>query len=197
MKICRKIQEIVKREILNDSKSDVASKRAGVTVDDIYDWYYKGKSDEEFREFSEFFYNHYIEHNVLWVNRMLKEGLSLEKILSEFTENFTSKDFEIWQEDGLIEKENIFVDLTEDDEEENLSLFENYQYGENSSDNKLTFDSKNSDLYSYMNKDDEEEITTKDVFFKQKNSSKSSTILKKDEKDIEKLKKEILGNKGD
>ena len=189
--------EIVKREILNDSKSDVASKRAGVTVDDIYDWYYKGKSDEEFREFSEFFYNHYIEHNVLWVNRMLKEGLSLEKILSEFTENFTSKDFEIWQEDGLIEKENIFVDLTEEDEEENLSLFENYQYGENSSDNKLTYDSKNSDLYSYMNKDDEEEITTKDVFFKQKNSSKSSTILKKDENDIEKLKKEILGNKGD
>ena len=41
---------------------------------------------------------------------MLKEDLSLEKILSKFTENFTSKDFEKWQENGLIEKENIFVD---------------------------------------------------------------------------------------
>ena len=189
--------EIVKREILNDSKSDVATKRAGVTVDDVYDWYYKGKSDEEFKEFSEFFYDHYIEHNVLWVNRLLKDGLSIEKILSKFTENFTSKDFEIWQKDGLIEKENIFVDLTEDDdEEENLSLFENYQYGENSSDNKLSLDRKNSDLYSYLNEDSDEEFSSKEVLFKRKNASKSSTILKKDdEKDIEKLKKEILGNK--
>ena len=190
--------EIVKREILNDSKSDVATKHAGVTVDDVYDWYYKGKSDEEFKEFSEFFYDHYIEHNVLWVNRLLKDGLSIEKILSKFTENFTSKDFEIWQEDGLIEKENIFVDLTEDEEEENLSLFENYQYGENSSDNKLSLDRKNSDLYSYLNEDSDEEFSSKEVLFKRKNASKSSTILKKDdEKDIEKLKKEILGNKGD
>ena len=43
--------EIVKKEILNDSKSDAAAKRAGVTVDDVYDWYYKGKSIDEFKEF--------------------------------------------------------------------------------------------------------------------------------------------------
>ena len=41
-----------------------------------------------------------------------------------------------------------------------------------------------------------EEFSSKEVLFKRKNASKSSTILKKDdEKDIEKLKKEILGNK--
>ena len=82
--------------------------------------------------------------------------------------------------------------MTEDDEEENLSLFENYQYGENSSDNKLSLDRKNSDLYSYLNEDNDEEFSSKEVLFKRKNASKSSTILKKDdEKDIEKLKKEM------
>ena len=40
---------------------------------------------------------------------MEKIMANVEKILSKFTENFTSKDFKIWQEDGLIEKENILI----------------------------------------------------------------------------------------
>ena len=183
----------VKKEIKKDKTTEVAAKHAGVKFDDIYDWYYLGKSDDEFKDFSEFFYNHYIEPNVLWVNRLLADGMSLERILKKFKENFTQKDFEIWQKEGLIKEENVIVDLTEDEEnEDNVSLFEHYQYGEESSDNKLSLDRKNSNLYSRMNKDDDDEFTVKEVLLKRKNTPKNATILKKDDdKDFKKLKKEM------
>ena len=191
--------EIVKREILNDSKSDVATKRAGVTVDDVYDWYYKGKSDEEFKEFSEFFYGHYIEPNLLYLNRLINDGNPLDRILKLFDINFTKKDFEIWQEEGLIDKENVIVDLNddEDDEDTSQSLYKSHSklYENESKKNTLKPDGFNSELYDSLNDEEEISIAKKEVFLKQKKPSKSSSILKKDEKDIEKLKKEILGNK--
>lgn len=193
--ILKERMKIVKREIANDSKTDLAAKRAGVTFDDVYGWYYKGKSDEKYREFSEFFYNHYIETNVLLVNRLIRDGKSIESIVNSSKDNFTKKDFEMWQKEGLIKKENSYIDLTEDDTEEGISLFDSYNYGETPSENYLPKGIKNSNLYSRMNKDKDEEIRMKDVVFKQKKHSKSSTIIKKYEKDEEKLKKEILGKK--
>jgi len=197
--LLHKRMEIVKKEILNDSKSDVAAKRAGVTVDDVYDWYYKGKSDDEFKEFSEFFYDHYIEPNLLYLNRLINEGNPLDRILKLFDINFTKKDFEIWQEEGLIDKENVIVDLNddEDDEDTSQSLYKSHNklYENESKKNMLKPDGFNSELYDSLNDEEEISIAKKEVFLKQKKPSKSSSILKKDEKDIEKLKKEILGNK--
>lgn len=191
--------EIVKREILNDSKSDVAAKRAGVTFDDVYDWYYKGKSDEEYREFSEFFYNHYMEPNIIHFNDVVNEGHPVDKILKLFDINFTQKDFEIWQEEGLIKKEDIVFNLDKDDSEsdENTSLYDIHKSKLYKTDGRLVKnDAYNSKLYEVINEDaDEDDISNREVLT-QKNPSKSSSILKKDdEKDIEKLKKEILGKK--
>ena len=191
--------EIVKRVILNDSKSDVAAKRAGVTVDDVYDWYYKGKSDEKFREFSEFFYDHYIEPNVLWVNRLLSRNHPMDKILKIFDINFTEKDFEIWQKEGLINAEDVIVDLNDDeDEDKKISIIDSHNskiYSHESSENTWGSDDKNSDLYKTVHGsiDEDDEIKRKDLFSNYDKSS--STILKKDEEDVEKLKKEILGKK--
>ena len=193
--------EIVKKEILNDSKSDAASKRAGVTVDDVYDWYYKGKSDDEFKEFSEFFYDHYIEPNVLWVNKLLSRNHPVDKILKIFDINFTEKDFEIWQKEGLINTEDVIVDLNDDEDEyKKISIIDSHNskiYSHESGENTWGSDDKNSDLYKTVhgNIDEDDEIRRKDLFFNQKKSSKSSSILKKDEEDVEKLKKEILGKK--
>ena len=197
--ILKERMKTVKKEIRSDKTTEVAAKHVGVTFDDIYDWYYKGKSDEGFKEFSEFFFTHYIEPNVLLVNKLLQEGMSIEKTLSKFADNFTRKDFEIWQKEGLINKENVVIDLTEDDEDdENMSLFDQFQYEEDSGDNKLTIKRKNSDLYLTINKDDdEEEISMKDLFFKQKKATKSATILKKDDEDIKKQLKKEMGIKDD
>ena len=181
----------VKRQIENDAKTDAAAKHAGVTVDDIYDWYYKGKSDEEYREFSEFFYDHYIEPNVLWVNKLLDQNKSIEQILKIFTINFTKKDFEIWQKEGLINKENIVVNLKDDNEDdETISVLESHGsklYANESKENELMADETNSELFNKVNNDEEK----KDLFFNMKKPSESASILKKDERDIEKLKKEM------
>ncbi|MBR0271184.1 MAG: hypothetical protein IJQ68_04225 [Methanobrevibacter sp.] len=189
--------EIVKREIRNDSKTDVAAKRAGVTFDDVYDWYYKGKSDEKFREFSEFFYSHYMEPNILWVNKLLRKNQSIEKILRIFDINFTEDDLKVWQDDGLITQENIVIDLTDkDNDNEGMSVLDAHGdklYANENDDNTLLSDDKNSDLYEAMQKGDDKT----DFFFNMKNPSKTSTILKKDGKEIEKLKKEMMGHKKD
>ena len=188
--------ELVKKEILHDKKTEVAAKHAGVTFDDIYGWYYKGKSDEEFKDFSEFFYDHYIEPNVLWVNKLLGRNHSIESILRIFEINFTERDFEIWQKEGLIDKENVIVNLNDDEEdkEKSISILESHGsklYSNESKENELVSDDSNSVLYDKVNKNED----NKEVFFNMKNPSEGATILKKDEKDIEKLKKEILGDK--
>lgn len=199
--ILKKRMEIVKREIANDSKTDAAAKRAGVTFDDVYDWYYKGKTDDEFRDFSEFFFSRYIEPNVLWINKLLGRNHPLEKILKLFDINFTQKDFEIWQSEGLINEEDVIVDLNDDDgDDEKISILESHNsriYAHESKDNTFSRDEKNSELFNAMNNDVDEdnEKNEKNIFFKQKKASQSASILKKDEKDVEKLKKEILGDK--
>lgn len=198
--ILKERMEIVKKEIRNDAKTDAAAKRAGVTFDDIYDWYYKGKNDEEFREFSEFFYAHYIEPNVLWVNKLLSRNHPLEKILKIFDINFIDKDFEIWQKEGLINDEDVVFNLNnEDEDDDKISILDSHNskiYAHESKDNTFGKDDTNSELYNAMNKniDESDEINTKDIFFKQKKAEKNASILRKDD-DIEKLKKEILGDK--
>lgn len=192
--ILKEKMKIVKKEIRNDRTTDVAAKHAGVTVDDIYDWYYNGKTDDEFKEFSEFFYEYYMRPNILYFNKLINNGNPLDKILEKFDINFTQKDFEIWQEEGLIDKENIVINLKddEDDEETPQSLFKSHEklYQHEANENKLKKGyNLNSELYDSV-KDDEDE-----TFFQKKGTSQSASILKKDEKDIEKLKKEIMGKK--
>ncbi len=197
-KLLHERMKIVKREILNDSKSDVAAKRAGVTVDDIYDWYYKGKSDDEFSEFSEFFYKRYIRPNIMYFNDMVTDGKPIDRLLETFDDNFSKRDFEIWQEEGLISKENVVVKINDDEDEDAMSLFESYEkiYPKESSKNKfITKEGLTSELYDSVKDDDG--VNRINVGFQKKNTSKKSTILKKEEKDVEKLKKDILGNKSD
>lgn len=181
--ILLKRMEIVKNEILNDATTQKAAKKAGVTVDDIYDWYYLGKSENKYREFSEFFFDHYIEPNILHFNRLVDQGKPIENILKVFDINFTEKDFEIWQKEGLINKEDIVVSLDDDKNEEKEE------------ENKLIkHDGYNSQLYETINDkdDDVDGLNPKDVFFPQKKPSKSAGILKQNDEDIEELKKQIL-----
>ena len=192
--LLHKRMEIVKKEILNDSKSDVAAKRAGVTVDDVYDWYYKGKSDDEFKEFSEFFYKRYIRPNIMYFNDMITDGKPIDRLLESFDDNFSKRDFEIWQEEGLISKENVVVKIDDDEDEDAMSLFESHEkiYSKETSKNKfITKEGLTSEFYDSVKDDDG--VNRINVGFQKKNTSKKSTILKKD--DIERLKKEIMGKK--
>ncbi len=182
--------KLVKKEIRNNRTTEVAAKNAKVTFDDIYDWYYKGKSDKEFKDFSEFFYEHYIRPNILYFNKLIHDRNPLDKILEKFDINFTQKDFEIWQKEGLINKENVVINLKddEDDEETSQSLYKSHKklYQNETNENKLKKGyNLNSELYDSVKNDENE------TFFQKKGTSQNASILKKDEKDIEKLKKEM------
>ena len=191
--------KIVKKEIGNDVKTDAAAKRAGVEVDDIYDWYYKGKTDGKYKDFSQFFYNHYIEPNVLWVNKLLNKNNSYDRILKVFNINFTEKDFKIWQDDGLI-NEDIIIDLNKNDDEddEKISVLESHNtkiYSHESKDNTFGIDETNSEMYDAMNKNIKGfDKNKKEVLFKQKKPTKGASILKND--DEAKLKKEMMKKYG-
>ncbi|WP_461463214.1 PHD finger domain-containing protein [Methanobrevibacter sp.] len=173
--------EIVKNEILNDQTTEIAAKHAGVSFDEIYDWYYKGKSDDKFKEFSEFFYNHYIKPNLVYFNDLVRKGHPIDNILEIFKINFTDKDFKIWQEDGLIEEENIVVNLDDnDDEDEEIFISKR---------------GLNSELYESINNFEYIDVEDNKQFFDPFNSKKSAahaSILRDDLNDIEELKKEIL-----
>lgn len=176
--------EIVMNEILNDQTTEIAAKHAGVSFDDIYDWYYKGKSDDKFKEFSEFFYNHYMEPNLLYFNDMVREGKPICMILKMFEINFTNKDFQIWQEEGLIEKENIVLNLEDNDNDEN-------------SDEEIFISKRgyNSELYESINNNkdsDDEPLEQFNDFFNYQKPTVSSGILRNDLDDIEDMKREIL-----
>ena len=175
--------DLVKKEILNDSTTEKAAKKAGVSFDDVYDWYYRGKTDKEYKEFSEFFFSRYIEPNVVFINDLIDKGGAIDNILKVFDINLTQKDFDIWQSEGLINTEDILVNLDDekgDDEEDEFKLQKH--------------DSFNSKLYDVINKEDENKtgIKGKDIFFQRKKSSKSPSILKKDDIDEEELKKQIM-----
>ena len=127
----------------------------------------------------------------MWVNKLLGQNKSIEQILKIFTINFTEKDFEIWQEEGLINKENIVVNLKDDNEDdETISVLESHGsklYANESKKNELMSDETNSELFNKVNNDED----NKELFFNMKKASESASILKKDKKDIEKLKKEM------
>lgn len=186
-RILHRRMDIVKRELLADSTTDKAAKKAGISFDDIYDWYYKGKSEEEFREFSEFFFDHYIEPNVLFINDMIGNGHPIDKILKVFDINLTQRDFDIWQSEGLIDNEDILINLdrVKKEDDEDKKEFKLHKH-----------DGYNSKLYDVINKGDNDgNIKNRDIFFQKKRSSKSPSILAKDDLDEEELKKQILNKK--
>ena len=162
--------EIVMNEILNDQTTEIAAKHAGVSFDDIYDWYYKGKSDDKFKEFSEFFYNHYMEPNLLYFNEMVLEGKPIELLLKIFEDDFTNKDFKIWQEEGLIEKEDIVVNLDENKYDNDEEIF-------------VSGSGLNPELYGFINNiedSDDEALEQFFDFYNIKKPNSPSSILRND-----------------
>ena len=121
--------------------------------------------------------------NLLYFNEMVLEGKPIHLILKMFEINFTNKDFQIWKEEGLIEKENIVLNLDDNDNDEN-------------SDEEIFISKRgyNSELYeSINNKDsDDEPLEQFNDFFNYQKPTVSSGILRNDLDDIEDMKREIL-----
>jgi len=160
---------IVLEEIRKNNNSSMAANKANVTVDEIYDWYFKGRDgDEEYEEFYDAFHRGYVKPAVNSIQDSMDRNLShLDFMIKHNKDKFTKKDVDIWVKNGLLNN-NVLVLLKNRDEKDK---------------DESKFDSK--EMLKEMGVKDHDKIS-------KRKKSPSSSILSRNEEDIEKMKKQIL-----
>ncbi len=118
-RILKRRIEIVSGEIIRNKNTKQAAKKANVSPQTVYDWYLKGKEgDAKFTEFSELYYEHYIEIGSEFVQKALEKGISPKYIIKNNRNLFTKEDYEFWKKNGFINEDcKRNYDLNEDDDE--------------------------------------------------------------------------------
>lgn len=107
-KLLDKQIKIVIREINNNRTTKQAAKKANMSINQIYDWFLKGKDgDEKFKEFARIYFSNYIVPYVIDVNCLLDEDIPLKFILKEYKSFFTKEDYDFWQANNLMHIENF------------------------------------------------------------------------------------------
>ena len=157
---------IVLESISNNKTSTVAARNAGVSVEEIYDWYFRGRDgEEEYEDFYDAFHNCYVKPSAVPIQEKLdNENASVDTIIRSNKHLFTKRDFDIWLKNGII---NVGVfHLEKDDGEENE-------------------DEEN-------DKNEVKQISINNKFRKTKKSRSSLGKIIDEDYDIEELKKQIL-----
>ena len=159
---------IVIEEVRDKKTSTVAAGRANCSVDEIYEWYFKGKAgDEDYKHFYDLFHAAYVRPNVNTINRHLDyNNESLENILRANKDQITKKDIRIWVEHGLLDNKVLNLN-TKKEEDDNDSEF------------------NANEMLREMGVEDYDKIMVR-------KSSGSSSILANNKEDVEELKKQIL-----
>ena len=111
---------IVLETVASDKTSNVAASKAGCTVDEIYEWYFKGRSgDEDYKEFYESFHKAYVRPSAVPLQEKLdNENAKLDNLIKSNKDKFTKKDVDIWLKHGIIHLGVIHLDEEKDDEDE-------------------------------------------------------------------------------
>ena len=164
---------IVMDEITNNKTSALAAKKANVTVEEIYDWYFKGKDgDETYEKFYEVFHGGYVRPAINAIQKSMDNNEShLDYMIRHNKDKFTKKDVEIWVKSGLLDNK-VLVSL------------ENYDKKDKK--RKSKFDSN--EMLKEMGIEDYDRVSTR------KNSN-SSSILSRNDYDEEEMKRQIMKNK--
>ena len=112
--------EIVLDTVTNRKTSTVAARKANCTVEDIYDWYFRGRDgEEEYKNFYEAFHKSYVRASAVPIQEKLdNENASIDIIIRSNKHLFTKKDFDIWMKNGIINVGVINLDKEEDEDKE-------------------------------------------------------------------------------
>ena len=116
----RKLKFTIVFDALRDKKlSNVIAKMAGCSVDELYDWYFRGRDgDEDYVDFYEIFHKTYVNASVVPMQRKIDdENASIETLIRSNKDKFTRKDVEIWIEHGLI-KPKVNLDAKKEDKDD-------------------------------------------------------------------------------
>lgn len=155
-----------------DKTSNVAAKRANVSVDEIYEWYFRGHDgDEDYEKFYSVFHAAYVRPCVNAIQDSLDKNLShLDHLIKVNKEHFTKRDVEIWVKYGLVDNA-VLVDLNKSDEDKK--------------DDRGKSKADANRMLKEMGVEDYDKISTR-------KSSNTSSILSRNDMDEEELKKQIL-----
>ena len=156
--------------ITNNKTSNIAAKRANVTVDEIYEWYFKGRNgDEDYKKFYELFHKAYVRPNINSIqDKVDYRNQNVDTLVKVNKDKVTKNDVEIWVKHGLLENNTINLDKNDDDDED---------------DSKPKYNRK--EMLKEMGVKGYDKISIKKAV-------KTSSILNNDDVDIEMLKKQIM-----
>ena len=160
-------------EIMDDKNSTIAASKANISIDEVYEWYFKGKDgDEEHVKFYEIFHKVYVRPAVNAIQDALDNNKShLDFLLKRNKDQFTKKDVAIWIRHGLVDNE-VLVNLDNHNDEDDE---------ENDTESKLNAN----EMLREMGVKDYDKISVR-------KSSNNSTILNQNDVDVEELKRRIL-----
>ncbi|WP_298518251.1 hypothetical protein [uncultured Methanobrevibacter sp.] len=112
--------EIVIKSLKQDMTTKQAANKANVSVNDVYDWFLKGRSgDEKFKDFAELYYEGYVNPGSRIVQKALNEDIPLNYILKRSRKHFSREDYDFWVKNGFMleAKEELENEEDVDDEE--------------------------------------------------------------------------------
>ena len=109
--------DIVITSLNKDLTTKQAAKKANVSIDDVFDWFLKGKDgDEKFKEFYDLYYEGYVSPGAKIVQKALNDDIPLNFILKKFRKHFTKEDYDFWLENGYLKEAQEEIDKEDDDE---------------------------------------------------------------------------------
>ena len=161
---------IILEEIRKNKTTTVAAKKANITVEELYDWYFKGRDgDEPFDKFYELLHMGYVRPSINAIQKNMEDNKAhLDYLIRNNKDKFTKKDVEIWVRNGLVDNK-VLVSLEKREEKDK--------------DKDSKFDAN--EMLREMGVEDYDKIPIR-------KSSSSSGILSQNKDDVEKLKKQIL-----
>ena len=107
------------------------AKLAGITLDEIYEWYFKGKKgDEKFAEFALMFELGVILPRVMAINHAIDLGVPKNKLHKKLKKDIGLDEYKIWKKTGIIDKKNLnfTIDATDIDEKKIANIVKNSEF---------------------------------------------------------------------
>ena len=113
--------EIVTKSIKQDLTTKQAARKANVSVNDIYDWFLKGRDgDEKFKEFADVYYENYVSPGSHFVQKGINDDIPLSFIFKKAKSLFTREDYEFWLEHGFLKEAQEEIDKEKENDAEEL-----------------------------------------------------------------------------
>ncbi|WP_298501156.1 hypothetical protein [uncultured Methanobrevibacter sp.] len=141
--------EIIIGEIeKNKTSGEKIARRLGVDVEDVYEWYEKGKNEDEiYEDFARIFETGVIIPRVMAYRHAMSMGISKNWLHKKLKKELGSKEYLIWDEYGFIDKEEMnHIKLDEVDKEEIKGILKNSEFIQ------CCFKKDDEDIYEFMKK---------------------------------------------